>query len=70
MFRVAVIFLLASSAVAAPVPKELKGVNMLTWLDYDPKTSADAVNDALQSIRLVRAHAAEWKIDPSSSVTI
>jgi endo-1,4-beta-xylanase len=25
----------------------------------------DAVNDALQSIRLVRAHAAEWNIDPN-----
>jgi endo-1,4-beta-xylanase len=26
---------------------------------------ADAVNDALQAIRLVRAHAKEWSIDPS-----
>ena len=26
---------------------------------------ADAVNDALQSIRLVRAHAKEWNIDPN-----
>ncbi len=25
----------------------------------------DAVNDALQAIRLVRAHAAEWRIDPA-----
>jgi endo-1,4-beta-xylanase len=30
---------------------------------YDPKT--DAVNDAFQAIRLVRAHAAEWKLDPA-----
>jgi endo-1,4-beta-xylanase len=29
---------------------------------YDAKV--DAVNDALQAIRLVRAHAAEWNIDP------
>ena len=37
--------------------------NRLRVDGYDPKT--DAVNDALQSIRLVRAHAAEWKIDPA-----
>jgi endo-1,4-beta-xylanase len=30
---------------------------------YNPKT--DAVNDAQQAIRLVRAHAKEWKIDPN-----
>jgi len=30
---------------------------------YDPQT--DEVNDALQSIRLVRAHAKEWNIDPN-----
>lgn len=30
---------------------------------YEPTT--DAVNDALQAIRLVRAHAAEWKLDPA-----
>jgi hypothetical protein len=30
---------------------------------YEPKT--DAVNDAFQAIRLVRAHAAEWKLDPA-----
>jgi hypothetical protein len=30
---------------------------------YDPKT--DAVNDAFQAIRMVRAHAAEWKLDPA-----
>jgi endo-1,4-beta-xylanase len=30
---------------------------------YDPQT--DAVNDAFQAIRLVRAHAAEWKLDPA-----
>ena len=29
---------------------------------YDAKV--DAVNDAFQAIRLVRAHAAEWKLDP------
>lgn len=29
---------------------------------YDPRT--DAVNDAFQAIRLVRAHAKEWRIDP------
>jgi endo-1,4-beta-xylanase len=30
---------------------------------YEPKT--DAVNDTLQAIRLVRAHAREWKLDPN-----
>ncbi len=30
---------------------------------YDAKV--DAVNDAFQAIRLVRAHAAEWKLDPA-----
>jgi endo-1,4-beta-xylanase len=30
---------------------------------YDAKI--DAVNDAFQAIRLVRAHAAEWKLDPA-----
>jgi endo-1,4-beta-xylanase len=30
---------------------------------YEPKT--DAVNDALQAIRLVRAHAKDWRIDPN-----
>ena len=29
------------------------------------KAEVDAVNDALQSIRLVRAHAKEWNIDPN-----
>lgn len=37
--------------------------NRLRRDGYDPKT--DAVNDALQSIRLVRAHAKEWSIDPN-----
>src|SRR4051812_33427936 len=37
--------------------------NRLRRDGYDPKT--DAVNDALQSIRLVRAHAREWGIDPN-----
>jgi alpha/beta hydrolase fold len=36
--------------------------NRLRVDGYDPKT--DAVNDAFQAIRLVRAHAAEWKLDP------
>ncbi len=36
--------------------------NRLRSDGYEPKT--DAVNDALQSIRLVRAHAKEWNIDP------
>ncbi|MBV9469578.1 MAG: alpha/beta hydrolase [Abitibacteriaceae bacterium] len=30
---------------------------------YEPTT--DAVHDAFQAIRLVRAHAAEWKLDPA-----
>ena len=30
---------------------------------YEPTT--DAVNDALQAIRMVRSHAAEWKLDPA-----
>ena len=37
--------------------------NRLRRDGYDPKT--DAVNDALQAIRLVRAHAKEWNIDPN-----
>ncbi len=37
--------------------------NRLRRDGYDPKT--DAVNDALQSIRLVRAHAKAWGIDPN-----
>jgi endo-1,4-beta-xylanase len=37
--------------------------NRLRRDGYDPKT--DAVNDALQSIRLVRAHAKDWGIDPN-----
>lgn len=37
--------------------------NRLRRDGYEPKT--DAVNDALQSIRLVRAYAKEWNIDPS-----
>ncbi len=37
--------------------------NRLRHDGYDPKT--DAVNDALQAIRLVRAHAKEWNIDPN-----
>src|SRR5205814_9877811 len=37
--------------------------NRLRRDGYDPKT--DAVNDALQSIRLVRAHAKQWGIDPN-----
>jgi endo-1,4-beta-xylanase len=36
--------------------------NRLRVDGYDPKT--DAVNDAFQAIRLVRSHAAEWKLDP------
>jgi endo-1,4-beta-xylanase len=36
--------------------------NRLRRDGYDPKT--DAVNDALQAIRLVRAHAKAWNIDP------
>ena len=37
--------------------------NRLRRDGYDPKT--DAVNDAFQAIRLVRAHAKEWNIDPN-----
>lgn len=37
--------------------------NRLRVDGYDPKT--DAVNDAFQAIRVVRAHAAEWKLDPA-----
>jgi hypothetical protein len=37
--------------------------NRLRKDGYDAKV--DAVNDALQSIRLVRAHAKEWSIDPN-----
>ncbi|HEY0548236.1 MAG TPA: alpha/beta hydrolase fold domain-containing protein [Verrucomicrobiae bacterium] len=37
--------------------------NRLRRDGYDAKI--DAVNDALQSIRLVRAHAKEWNIDPN-----
>ena len=37
--------------------------NRLRKDGYNAKT--DAVNDALQSIRLVRAHAKEWNIDPT-----
>lgn len=37
--------------------------NRLRVDGYEPTT--DAVNDALQAIRLVRGHAAEWKLDPA-----
>ena len=37
--------------------------NRLRVDGYEPKT--DAVNDAFQAIRMVRAHAAEWKLDPA-----
>jgi endo-1,4-beta-xylanase len=37
--------------------------NRLRVDGYEPKT--DAVNDAFQAIRLVRAHAKEWKLDPA-----
>lgn len=37
--------------------------NRLRVDGYEPTT--DAVNDALQAIRLVRSHAAEWKLDPA-----
>src|SRR5437763_8898282 len=37
--------------------------NRLRSDGYDPK--ADAVRDAQQAIRLVRAHAKEWRIDPN-----
>jgi acetyl esterase/lipase len=37
--------------------------NRLRRDGYSPQT--DAVNDALQAIRMVRAHAKEWSIDPN-----
>jgi endo-1,4-beta-xylanase len=37
--------------------------NRLRRDGYEPKT--DEVNDALQAIRLVRAHAKDWKLDPN-----
>jgi endo-1,4-beta-xylanase len=37
--------------------------NRLRTSGYDPKT--DEVYDALQAIKLVRAHAADWHIDPN-----
>lgn len=37
--------------------------NRLRRDGYEPRT--DAVNDALQSIRLVRAYAKEWNLDPN-----
>lgn len=37
--------------------------NRLRVDGYEPTT--DAVNDAFQAIRIVRAHAAEWKLDPA-----
>jgi endo-1,4-beta-xylanase len=37
--------------------------NRLRRDGYNPRT--DEVNDALQAIRLVRAHASEWRIDPN-----
>jgi len=37
--------------------------NRLRSDGYEP--TVDGVNDALQAIRLVRAHAAEWRIDPA-----
>jgi len=37
--------------------------NRLRVDGYEPKT--DAVNDAFQALRLVRSHAAEWKLDPA-----
>ncbi len=37
--------------------------NRLRRDGYDPKV--DAVNDALQAIRLVRAHARDWRFDPN-----
>jgi endo-1,4-beta-xylanase len=37
--------------------------NRLRHDGYNPQT--DAVNDALQAIRLVRAHAKEWNLDPN-----
>src|SRR6185436_3791005 len=37
--------------------------NRLRSDGYEPKT--DAVNDAFQTIRLVRAHAKDWNLDPN-----
>lgn len=37
--------------------------NRLRVDGYEPTT--DAVSDALQAIRIVRSHAAEWKLDPA-----
>jgi endo-1,4-beta-xylanase len=37
--------------------------NRLRIDGYEP--TVDAVNDAFQAIRLVRSHAAEWKLDPA-----
>jgi len=37
--------------------------NRLRIDGYEPTT--DAVNDAFQAIRVVRAHATEWKLDPA-----
>jgi endo-1,4-beta-xylanase len=37
--------------------------NRLRVDGYEPKT--DAVNDAFQAIRVVRSHAAQWKLDPA-----
>ena len=37
--------------------------NRLRVDGYEPTT--DAVHDAFQAIRIVRAHAAEWKLDPA-----
>jgi endo-1,4-beta-xylanase len=37
--------------------------NRLRVDGYEP--TIDAVNDAFQAIRLVRSHAAEWKLDPA-----
>ncbi len=37
--------------------------NRLRVDGYEP--TVDAVNDAFQAIRIVRAHATEWKLDPS-----
>jgi acetyl esterase/lipase len=37
--------------------------NRLRVDGYEPTT--DAVNDAFQAIRIVRAHAAEWELDPN-----
>ena len=37
--------------------------NRLRRDGYNPQV--DAVNDALQAIRLVRAHAKDWNIDPN-----